>query len=289
VIVKPNLKRLPAVTAREPESATTCAARRDARATLDCERQLLDQNEFIAAVSHELRTPLTSIIATLGFLAGEGAGALPDQAARMLKIALANSRRLVGIVNDILDVEAVRSGKMPFKRAPVELRALLDEAVQANQAMAAQHTVSLRLDDTSAACWVSTDPDRLTQVIDNLVSNAIKFSPRNAEVVLSAGRAGDRARIKVRDHGPGIPPDYRERIFDRFVQVDATDRRRRGGTGLGLSIAREIVTLLGGTIDFESAPGRGTIFKVEIPALNDPAEEEGENDLHDAASARMSA
>jgi signal transduction histidine kinase len=131
--------------------------------------------------------------------------------------------------------------------------------------MAAQYAVSLRLDETSAACWVSADPDRLTQVIANLVSNAIKFSPRNAEVVLSAERAGDRARIKIRDHGPGIPPDYRERIFERFVQVDAPDRR--GGTGLGLGIARQIVTHLGGTIDFESAPGRGTIFKVEIPAL----------------------
>jgi signal transduction histidine kinase len=131
--------------------------------------------------------------------------------------------------------------------------------------MAAQHGVCIRLDDTSAECQVVADPDRLTQVINNLLSNAIKFSPLDADVIVGVERSADRACIRIRDHGPGISEDYKERIFEKFVQVEATDDRRRGGTGLGLSIAKQIVSHFAGEIGFEAAPGGGTIFKVELP------------------------
>jgi len=237
-----------------------------ARDITESKRQEQLKDEFIATVSHELRTPLTSIMGTIGLLVGSGAGTLPEKVMRMLTIALANCRRLVGIVNDILDMEKIESGTMTFDSRPVDVRALLDEAVRVNQAMAAQHGVCIRRDETSVECQVVADPDRLTQVIANLLSNAIKFSPADAEVIVGVERSADRACIKIRDHGPGISEDYKERIFEKFVQVEATDNRQRGGTGLGLSIAKQIVSHLDGEIGFEAAPGGGTIFKVLLRA-----------------------
>ena len=149
----------------------------------------------------------------------------------------------------------------------MEVRALVDQVIQANQSIAADHGVSVRLDDTAADGVVFADPDRLAQVITNLLSNAIKFSPRNAEVTITIENRENMIRISVRDHGPGIPDDYKDRIFEKFVQVDATDHREKGGTGLGLSIARQIVYQLGGKIGFEPAPNGGTIFRVEFRAF----------------------
>jgi PAS domain S-box-containing protein len=228
------------------------------------EEQLKD--EFIATVSHELRTPLTSIMGAIGLIVGHDAVVLPEKVMRMLTIALANCRRLVGIVNDILDIDKIESGNMIFDSKPVAVRTLLDQAIQANRIMAAQHGVCVRLDETSVECEVLADPDRLTQVITNLLSNAVKFAPPNTDVTVGLERLADRACIKIRDFGPGIPEDYKERVFEKFVQVEATDSRQRGGTGLGLSIAKQIVSHLGGEISFEDAPGGGTIFKVLLHA-----------------------
>lgn len=223
------------------------------------------KNEFVATVSHELRTPLTSIMGSIGLLAGASTHGLPESAMRMLNIALSNCKRLVSIVNDILDIEKIESGKIHFERRPVEMLALVDQVVQANQGMAASHSVRVRLDDASVPAMVFSDPDRMTQVIANLLSNAIKFSAQNEEVVLKVEHNDAAVRVSVRDHGPGIPEDYKDRIFDKFVQVDASDQRQRGGTGLGLSIVKEILSRLDGKISFEAAPGRGTIFVVELP------------------------
>lgn len=228
------------------------------------EEQLKD--EFIATVSHELRTPLTSIMGSIGLVVGQNAVMLPEKVMRMLTIALANCRRLVEIVNEILDIEKIESGKMSFDNKRVEVRTLLDQAIRANQVIATQNGVCLRLDETSVECEVMADPDRLSQVINNLLSNAIKFAPRNTDVIVGVERLADRACIKIRDYGPGIPEDYKERVFDKFVQVEATDNRQRGGTGLGLSIAKQIVSHLGGKISFEGVPGGGTIFKVLLHA-----------------------
>jgi len=226
------------------------------------------KDEFIATVSHELRTPLTSIMGSIGIIESGAAGKLPDAIAQLLKIALANCRRLVTIVNDILDIEKIEAGKMAFDKKRVDVLSLLNDVAQANEAMATQHGVTVRLDSASAPATVLADANRLVQVITNLVSNAIKFSPRGSEVVVSAENKGKSVQIKVRDHGPGIPDDYKDRIFEKFVQVDATDQRQRGGTGLGLSIAKQIVSQLGGEIGFDRAPGGGTVFRVELKAAD---------------------
>ena len=129
--------------------------------------------------------------------------------------------------------------------------------------------VACSIERADLRAMVYADPHRLGQVISNLLSNAIKFSPHGAEVVFNTERAGDSWCITVRDHGVGIPNEYKERIFDRFVQVDATDARKKGGTGLGLSIAKQIVIRLNGSIKVEDAPGGGSIFRVTLPALGD--------------------
>jgi PAS domain S-box-containing protein len=232
-------------------------------------RQRTDRlkDEFVATVSHELRTPLTSIAASLGLLAGNPALGLPEPAKRLVTIAHSNSQRLVRLINDILDIEKIESGKIIFDLKRVELRPLVEQAIEASRGLADAHRVRLTIAEPAPAMAVAVkaDADRLTQVMLNLISNAIKFSPQNGEVAISIAHQGSRARIAVRDHGPGIPPEFRARIFEKFAQADNSDSRQKGGTGLGLSIVKQIVARLDGEVGFEDAPGGGTIFCVDLP------------------------
>jgi PAS domain S-box-containing protein len=225
------------------------------------------KDEFVATVSHELRTPLTSIAGALGLLAGGVGGALPDSTLRLLKIAQANCQRLVRLVNDILDIQKIETGNMAFDLRPLDIRALVEQAIEASRGFAETYGVPVRLDNSATDDVVLADPDRLTQVVTNLLSNAVKFSPRGAEVIVSIENHGGTVRISVRDYGPGIPEAYRESIFEKFVQVDATNTRLIGGTGLGLNIVKQIVERLKGEIGFEAAPGGGTIFHLTLGAL----------------------
>jgi signal transduction histidine kinase len=231
------------------------------------ERKRLEQlkDEFVSSVSHELRTPLTSISGSLGLLVGKAAGTLPGPMARLLAIAHTNSQRLVRLVNDILDIEKMESGRAVFNFRRVEVRSLVEQAIEANWGLADGQGVRVRLDDACAPCDVRADSDRLAQVVTNLLANAIKFSPANNEVVVAIENGADVVRISVRDHGPGISADFKPRIFERFAQADATNARQNGGTGLGLSIVKQIVDRLGGEVGFADAPGGGTIFHVELP------------------------
>jgi PAS domain S-box-containing protein len=223
------------------------------------------KDEFVATVSHELRTPMTSIAGSLGLLAGGAAGPLPDPAKRLLGIAHSNSQRLVRLINDILDIEKIESGQVVFALQPVELKGLVEQAMEANKGFAESFGVTVRLDAASAEAVVRVDPDRMTQVIINLLSNAVKFSPRGEEILVGVENKGTTTRVTVRDRGPGVPEEYRARIFEKFVQVDATDARQKGGTGLGLSIVQQIMVRLGGEVGLEPAPGGGTTFHVELP------------------------
>jgi len=223
------------------------------------------KDEFVSTVSHELRTPLTSISGSLGLLIGNAAGNLPDTVARLVSIAHTNSQRLVRLVNDILDIEKMESGQVVFKLGRVEVRALVEQAIEANRGLAEGYGVRIRLVDPCAVGDVRADSDRLAQVITNLLSNAIKFSPARDEVVVAIKKGTDSVRISVRDHGPGISVDFKPHIFARFAQADATNARRKGGTGLGLSIVKQIVDRLGGEVGFDDALGGGTIFYVELP------------------------
>ena len=231
------------------------------------ERKRLDwlKDEFVSSVSHELRTPLTSISGSLGLLMGNAAGSLPEPALRLLQIAHANSQRLVRLVNDILDIEKMESGRVVFNFRRVDLKSLVEEVVEANRGFADGNGVRIRLESAHAAGDVRTDSDRLSQVVTNLLSNAIKFSPPDQEVVVTIEKEAGVVRMSVRDHGPGIPAEFEPHVFERFAQADASNARQKGGTGLGLSIVKQIVDRLGGNVGFAGAPGGGTIFHVELP------------------------
>ncbi|MFA4899775.1 MAG: CHASE3 domain-containing protein [Brevundimonas sp.] len=222
------------------------------------------KDAFVSTVSHELRTPLTSIAGSLGLLAGGAGGELPDKAARLIGIAHSNSQRLVRLINDILDVEKLESGKLILAMSPLDLREIAARSIDGVRGYADQLGVSLSLGEGDPAP-VRGDADRLIQVVTNLLSNAAKFSPAGGEVAVTVNPEARIARLSVTDHGPGIPEAFRSRIFGKFAQADSTDTRAKGGTGLGLAIAREIAERHGGRLWFESAEGDGATFHLDLP------------------------
>ncbi|HEY2289928.1 MAG TPA: response regulator [Thermoanaerobaculia bacterium] len=231
------------------------------------------KNDFVSVVSHELRTPLTSIRGSLGLIAGGVAGELPEKARTLVEIASKSCDRLVRLINDILDVEKIESGKMGFYFAPVELAPLLQRAVEDNRAYAEGYGVGLRVTATAAGARVWGDPDRLLQVMTNLISNAVKFSSRGGTVEIATARGIGDVRISVTDHGRGISPEFRQRIFERFAQSDSSSTREKGGTGLGLSISRAIIERHHGRIGFTSEPGVATTFYCDLPEWGALADE----------------
>jgi len=232
----------------------------------EAKRQEKMKSEFIATVSHELRTPLASILGAIGVLAGK-TSETADSASGLLAVAHRNCHRLVHIVNDILDIEKLEAGKMVYEQKPFDVCALVEQTIEANRCFAQNHGVYLRLEPPLEQALSFGDANRLGQAITNLVSNAVKFSPRGGEVVIAVVSADDDVRISVRDYGSGIPDDYKSRVFEKFVQVDASDTRAKGGTGLGLPIAKQIILHLGGDLWIEDAPGGGSVFLVTLPRL----------------------
>jgi PAS domain S-box-containing protein len=238
------------------------------------QRYALDRlkDEFISTVSHELRTPLTSIRGALGLLSSGVMGSgMSDKAANLLRIATTNSDRLVRLINDILDLERIQSGRAPITFRTVQLSQLIHQAIDGMQPVADAAGVQLIHDTTQVE--IEGDADRLLQVLTNLLSNAIKFSTPNTtvSVMMRPGMSG--VTLSVIDQGRGIPADKLESIFGRFQQVDASDSRQKGGSGLGLAICRTIVLQHSGRIWAERNPVRGSTFRVFLPyqpVLSDP-------------------
>jgi PAS domain S-box-containing protein len=229
------------------------------------------KNEFVSTVSHELRTPLTSIRGSLGLLAGGAAGEMPAPARALLDIASRNCDRLVRLINDILDVEKIESGSMRFDSVHQSLLPLVEQAVVATHPFASQYQVSFDLRAETGDMFVVVDADRLAQVLVNLLSNAAKFAPVGDVIAVRIARTAGNVRVSVIDHGAGIAPQFRERVFQRFAQADSSDTRQMGGTGLGLNISKAIIEKLHGYIDFVSEPGVRTEFYFELPLAPEPA------------------
>ncbi|MDQ1078505.1 ATP-binding protein [Pseudoroseomonas cervicalis] len=227
------------------------------------------KDEFISTVSHELRTPLTSIRGALSLVSAGKLGTIPDAAARLVGIALSNSERLVLLVNDILDLQKIESGRIQFDWTELNLTTILQRSLEANEGYAASFGIQLKLDGDLVPAPIHGDANRLMQILCNLMSNAIKFSPvgQSVELHLSLLEEEGLARIAVADRGPGIPAEFRSRIFSRFAQADGSDRRAKGGTGLGLAITKALVEHHAGSIGFAAREGGGTVFTITLPLL----------------------
>jgi PAS domain S-box-containing protein len=235
------------------------------------QRYALDRlkDEFISTVSHELRTPLTSIRGALGLLSSGILGDLNEKASNLLRIATSNSDRLVRLINDILDLERIQSGRAPITFRAIQLSQVVHQAIDGMQPVAEAAGVQLLHDTTQVE--VSGDVDRLLQVMTNLLSNAVKFSPPNSTVSIMMRPSAAGVTLSVIDQGRGIPADKLESIFGRFQQVDASDSRLKGGSGLGLAICRTIVHQHSGRIWAERNPVRGSTFRVFLPYQQVPS------------------
>jgi PAS domain S-box-containing protein len=221
------------------------------------------KSEFVSVVSHELRTPLTALRGSIGLLAGGVLGALPENVMELLSIADRNTLRLISLVNDILDLERLQTGKMALFIRPVCARPILDRSLESVAQLAEQERI--RLEVQAVDDLVLGDPERLIQVLVNLLSNAVKFSSPGDVVVITAAAEPACVVFRVTDHGRGVPLPYRRVIFERFHQVHASDSREKGGTGLGLAISKAIVEQHQGTIGVESEEGQGSTFWFRIP------------------------
>lgn len=231
------------------------------------ERMRLDRmkDEFISTVSHELRTPLTSICGALGLVLGKLPESLPDSLRQMLEMAERNSHRLTLLINDLLDLEKLESDHLEFDLTRLDLIQVAQRAVEENEAFAYKHGVKLRMKTALTAALIDGDEYRLLQVFANLISNAVKFSPKDEVVEVSIESLADGFRVMVRDRGVGVPLEFANRIFERFAQADASDTRAKGGTGLGLSITQAIVERHEGYVGYESEPGKGALFYFDLP------------------------
>ncbi len=219
------------------------------------------KSEAIASVSHEMRSPLTSIYGTLDLLQQRGQFSGVDN--RLLENASLSCERLIRLVDTLLDTE--RLSEKPVDLEPIELVPVVEQAIALHRLQGEELEVGVRFEPAVSGAWVFTDRDRLIQVLTNLLSNAMKFSPRGETVRIGLERAMDKLLLSVRDHGPGIPEDFRPRLFKRFAQADTPPSNRHRGIGLGLAISKDIVELLGGRIDYQTEIDVGTTFFVELP------------------------
>lgn len=227
------------------------------------------KDEFISTVSHELRTPLTSIRGSLGLLTSGMVGEIPDSAVDMLKIAGNNTERLLFLINDLLDLQKIKSGKLDFKYEKLDVVTFLEQVVQDNAAFGEQFGVKFVITHKLNRIYVLADEGRLMQVMSNLLSNAAKFSPSNSVVDLDVKRKNGKVCIMVTDYGSGIPDKFKPDLFEKFTQSDSSDSRKKGGTGLGLNITKFIVEKHGGKVGYITKQGEGTSFYFELDELTD--------------------
>jgi PAS domain S-box-containing protein len=225
------------------------------------------RSEFTSTLSHELRTPLTSILGSLSLLRSGALGDVPKEQDEIVEIAERNGKRLLDLINEVLDIEKIESGRLTLEPEPLELGELLHESLRLNQGFADRFQVRLALEGEVPPAPVRADRKRLMQVMTNLLSNAAKFSPPGGAVDVGVVIKEGHVRVNVGDRGPGIPQAFRGRIFGRFAQADSADSRIKGGTGLGLAISKRLVEMMQGTVGFEDRPGGGTTFFFELPLM----------------------
>jgi signal transduction histidine kinase len=241
------------------------------------ERDQLDRmkDEFVLTASHELRSPLTSVQGFAELLLLEREKLTPKQA-ETVEVILDNTRHLVRLLNDLLDLARSDAGRLTIRPVPADAASLIEEAVRTMRAQFASRRQELSQEIEPALPQLEADRDRIRQVLVNLLTNANEYCPEGAGIRVKARRADAEVEIDVIDDGPGIPEQQLEHIFERFTRGDAGETQRVGGTGLGLAISKSLIELHGGTIEAESTLGRGSTFRVRLPAIGSPAAAETE-------------
>jgi len=225
------------------------------------------KDEFLSVVSHELRTPLTVIRGALVLIAGGRAGEISAKAKDLATRAINNTNRLTFLVDDLLDVRKIESGRMEFLLRETYLKSFLEKCVNENKMYGDQHNATFVLHPIADTAKVNIDENRIAQVLANLLSNAAKYGGEQDTVDIVVDDGGDRYKVSVSDHGPGIPEEFRSRVFSKFAQADASNDRKVKGTGLGLHVVRLIVEHHGGSVGFTTETGKGTTFYFELPKV----------------------
>jgi signal transduction histidine kinase/DNA-binding response OmpR family regulator len=237
---------------------------------ITAEREIADmKNEFVSTVSHELRTPLTSIKGYVDLIIDGDAGSINELQREFLGIVKENSDRLVDLINEMLDISRIESGRVHLRVEPISVEDAIDGAVDTFRAVLAQTGRTVDVKVPRNLPLVAADRDRVGQVLINLVSNAIKYSPGGGDVEVTAHHHDDEVVVSITDHGLGISREDQERLFTKFYRVDSALTREIGGTGLGLSICKTIIELLGGQIGAKSTLGKGSTFWFSLPAAPD--------------------
>ncbi len=235
---------------------------RDVTAQLEAERM---KKEFTSTLSHELRTPLTSIIGSLQLINSGVMGEVDKDVSELTLVAERNAQRLLDLINDILDIEKIESGKLTLAPEVMQMDELVRESMVLNKAFGERFKVRFESRGDVPDRTVHADRKRLLQVMTNLLSNAAKFSPEGGVVEISTEEKDGQVRVGVHDRGSGIPEAFRAKIFGRFTQADSTATRQKGGTGLGLAICKRLIELMDGHIGFDDRPGGGTTFWFQLP------------------------
>lgn len=250
------------------EIVAVIAQGRDITQQLEAERV---KKEFTSTLSHELRTPLTSIIGSLQLINSGVLGEPDKDITELTTVAERNAQRLLDLINDILDIEKIESGKLSLVPEVLSLEELVRESLVLNRAFGERFKVRFDFPGSPVPARVHVDRKRVLQVLTNLLSNAAKFSPEGGTVDVSMTISGGRVRLGVHDRGPGIPESFRSRMFSRFAQADSAFTRQKGGTGLGLAICKHMIEMMEGTIGFEDREGGGTTFWFEFPLAEQAA------------------
>ncbi|MGB6687242.1 MAG: response regulator [Terracidiphilus sp.] len=242
------------------------------RAKEEIERGSRFKDQFLSTMSHELRTPLNAVLGFSELLADSRYGPLTERQARYVNHVHTSGQHLLRLINDILDLSKIEAGRLQLSIEDVAVDAIFADVCESLQPLVDKNAHQL-VQNTAAGLCVRADATRFKQMLMNLLGNAIKFTPKGGRIELAARQAGDMVRIEVRDSGPGIPPEEKQRIFDAFHRLRQSEKAAEG-TGLGLAITRRLVELHGGQLDVESEPGQGSCFFFTMPSICSPEEEQ---------------